>query len=952
MPWAGSASANRSPHLARLVGRGASHLLAVAATAILLGACGQVPSQMAGTLGTDGEAPRARGSAARTTAQEPARARSESASGRGTLGAGAPAPEGASARPAGGQAPEATSALATAADAAPTFSATATVEITPDLAGAPNLCVAGWAAPDPASCSATGRDSPLLARALAIREGTAAPKVLVSADVVAFPRPVFAAVLDLVRKERPGFPEENLLLVGTHTHQGPVLPAQPDLRVTYGYPAERDAGVDAYAAWLQTRLAALVLEVVGAAERSSHAVSLEFGLSRAHLGRNRAVAWTGPGVGPTDPDLPVLVVRSADDSVNAVVFSYALHAVTQNARRWFWDYPGEAMEQVRQALPGRPTVLFLPGAGADLDPAPGDTAASLGAKLKEAALRVVNREAGTGTAAVGARITARTGAAALPLDLRVSRSALRGLYEGRRQDASRSRAERAHAAIMVERIDRGTLASSVPLRISTWTFGDSPGPSLTLVALSGEPVVDLGLALKRVFGADRNVWLVGYTNGHEGYLPTDEMIRLRELGFFGSYEAGWGTSTGGQRLPDTHSAPLYNDGWPAPLQEGAEASICTAVGALLGVSGSCAGLPLPRLRRAPRAWQPAVALSASPEGGGPPTLSTFVVDAQPGGGCLHGRDWTGAGMGASVGSWSPWSPDPGCGGFVDRPAVVSWRDGSDRARLDVVVRDARDTLWHRACVGTASGCSSSGWRPWVAISAAPVADTRSPALTVWKQTNGVPRLELFVRKSDGCLWQMRWTGSGAAGESGTWSPWTRDPGCRTSTFRSAPAAVSWRDGTGTMHHQVLAVEDSTSSLWTRTCVGSDARCAWQPWTEVGRVTDVGPNPDPAAVAWVAPDGTPQVEVFVQRMNGGLVCYGSRAWVGPGRGTWGAWRLEPGCGGLASPPAAAAWRDGLGRPRLDVIGVDAAGDPWHRSRIGAAAGAWSGWMKLSDARGGF
>jgi hypothetical protein len=57
---------------------------------------------------------------------------------------------------------------------------------------------------------------------------------------------------------------------------------------------------------------------------------------------------------------------------------------------------------------------------------------------------------------------------------------------------------------------------------------------LLLIALSGEPVVDWALLLKREFQGPRfpHVWVAGYCNDMFGYVPT------RRVQAEGGYEAG------------------------------------------------------------------------------------------------------------------------------------------------------------------------------------------------------------------------------------------------------------------------------------------------------------------------------------------------------------------------------------------------------------------------------
>ena len=85
---------------------------------------------------------------------------------------------------------------------------------------------------------------------------------------------------------------------------------------------------------------------------------------------------------------------------------------------------------------------------------------------------------------------------------------------------------RKHAERYLARLEKeGTLAADVPFTIQTLQFGDD----LTLVALTGEVVVDYVLRLKREVG-DR-IWVVAYSHDVPAYIPSVRILKE------GGYEA-------------------------------------------------------------------------------------------------------------------------------------------------------------------------------------------------------------------------------------------------------------------------------------------------------------------------------------------------------------------------------------------------------------------------------
>src|SRR5262249_49161832 len=65
-------------------------------------------------------------------------------------------------------------------------------------------------------------DAPLHARALALQSGEEPPLLLISAEIIGFRREVAEAIAGKLQGKFK-LPRENILLVATHTHTGPVI---------------------------------------------------------------------------------------------------------------------------------------------------------------------------------------------------------------------------------------------------------------------------------------------------------------------------------------------------------------------------------------------------------------------------------------------------------------------------------------------------------------------------------------------------------------------------------------------------------------------------------------------------------------------------------------------------------------------------------------------------------
>jgi hypothetical protein len=128
----------------------------------------------------------------------------------------------------------------------------------------------------------------------------------------------------------------------------------------------------------------------------------------------------------------------------------------------------------------------------------------------------------------------------------------RASYEKLRNDPNQGR--RRHAQRMLEAIDQGrTIRTEYPY-YSAQAF--ALGDQLTLVALSGEVVVDYALRLQRELGDEgKNLWVAAYANDVVGYIPSVRVLKE------GGYEAG---------------EAFYGSTWPTPLADDIESIVVNA----------------------------------------------------------------------------------------------------------------------------------------------------------------------------------------------------------------------------------------------------------------------------------------------------------------------------------------------------------------------------------------
>jgi neutral ceramidase len=347
----------------------------------------------------------------------------------------------------------------------------------------------------------TGVAADLWAKALALEDETGAKAVLVTTDLLGLPADVAEPVAAEIR-ERSGVPRERILLSASHTHTGPSL-------------APRDGRPEnvEYTKVLREKLVRVAVEALGRLAPAT----LSWGQGISNIPMNRR-EFTSRGVilginarGPVDRSVPVLRV---DGGAKAILFQCSCHCTTCTGEVYDvnGDYAGFAQEAVEKALPGV-QAMFMAGCGGDANPFPRgtvDLARRHGAELGEEVVRVASGK----LAPVRGPLGAAFGHAELPFRPAPSLEELRELA---RTGPGHQRGVFAAQAKLLEKV--GRLPSSYPAPAAVWQFGED----LTLVALSGEVVVDYVFRLEKALGPMK-LWISAYHHDVFGYLPSARVL--------------------------------------------------------------------------------------------------------------------------------------------------------------------------------------------------------------------------------------------------------------------------------------------------------------------------------------------------------------------------------------------------------------------------------------------
>lgn len=401
------------------------------------------------------------------------------------------------------------------------------VDITPPV-GTP---LAGFAARKGVS---EGIHDPLMARALVIEREGGETVALLTVDVVGVPTPMARQVRERIAAAI-GTTPDHVMVSASHTHSGPVL--EPSLD-TIGLASEH----------YRATLADDVVGAMVAAAKRRQPVRLEAASGRIEgIGRNRR---HDDGL-PVDPEVGLLAFLPQAGPACRFV-KYACHAVTlgPDNLQITADYPGYAMRFIERVM-GRGTVaMFANGAAGDINTGhsadlsalgyfiPGRTferAERLGTMLGAEVVRIaqeVEEESDPIVRAASREILlpakALPSTAEATADLERKRKALDAVVAKLGSTVPETdsrlvtaRVDELYARLLVLRVGQQGgegPAKEAPRGIPVEIQGIRIGGTV-LIGVPVELFVEIGLAVQAASPWKRT-WVLGYTNGSMGYLPS------------------------------------------------------------------------------------------------------------------------------------------------------------------------------------------------------------------------------------------------------------------------------------------------------------------------------------------------------------------------------------------------------------------------------------------------
>lgn len=365
--------------------------------------------------------------------------------------------------------------------------------------------------------SSDGTLHDLWAKALVFEDAKGNKAVMVSSDLLGFPK----SVSDNIRKKikaKFSLNADQILLNSSHTHSGPVLgEALSDIYVLDKVQRET---IKTYSADLEEMIVNMVGRALSDLEPSE--VFMQNGVTRFQVNRrnNNAALLTQLSElqGPNDYAVPVIKVVTAKGNLKAVAFGYSCHPTVLNGYQWSGDYPGFTQLDIEKSHPGT-TALFFQSAGADQNPLPRNTiplAKQYGRELAAAVERVLEED----MKKLEPVLTTTYSELQLHLQAAPTESELI-----KRTAATANGYEKRWAERMLLETRAGQkMITSYPYPIQVWTIG-----ALPVVSLGGELVVEYAIKIKQMLGPETFVF--GYSNDVMNYIPSATI--LKEGGYEG-----------------------------------------------------------------------------------------------------------------------------------------------------------------------------------------------------------------------------------------------------------------------------------------------------------------------------------------------------------------------------------------------------------------------------------
>ncbi len=371
-----------------------------------------------------------------------------------------------------------------------------------------------------------GCDDPLYLRMVALEDEGGQRVVLVTMDLLKFPRDMAWRVKQWAEREL-GLSSSAVIINTSHTHSAPGLFLQ---KCYPHWPVDPQ--------YLR-RLELALREGLAAALADLQPTEIRYGLNQAHFGVSRRLPLADQSGryrmarnddGYYDPDMPVFSFhRPGREGPVAVLYSYACHSTSKNTLNISADWPGRVAAGLKAELGDGVIPMFAQGAGGSIM-----TRVSYAgdAEEYEAYWRAV--------AAQIADFARSDAMRPLSLKLRTAEKEFYIPYDMERRHSTEELLEwaspedtpipdwvrpanreiiRLWAQDLLENQRLGQVPTAFRMHLTRWQLT----ADLQLLGMSGEVTAEVGQAIKQLF-PDRQTIFLGYCSYTDAYIPTAAML--------------------------------------------------------------------------------------------------------------------------------------------------------------------------------------------------------------------------------------------------------------------------------------------------------------------------------------------------------------------------------------------------------------------------------------------
>ncbi len=346
--------------------------------------------------------------------------------------------------------------------------------------------------------------------------------LIVTSDVCGISKITYETLCNELQK-RCGLTRSQIRLTYSHTHSGPAL--RECLQDYCSWDDDFRNRATEYTLALEKTIVEHVSKAIGhmkpvtlwATEGNT-----DFGVNRRNNNEQKIdelFANGEPLKGPVDHRVPLLVVRSADGTTEALVFGYACHTSMLGIYDWSGDYAGFAQLAVEEKHPGA-QAMFYQACGADQGAMPRRTVELTEQNGLKLAAAVEQALAGP-MRSISPQLKTAFEFVDLPFEKTMTVEDLDGFI-------AKGGLYGRWAQRMKTRLQAGeTFPGSYPYAVQVWKLGDDQ----LWISLGGEVVVDYSLKFMEMFGP--TTWTNGFTHDLTAYIPS------RRVWEEGGYEGGY-----------------------------------------------------------------------------------------------------------------------------------------------------------------------------------------------------------------------------------------------------------------------------------------------------------------------------------------------------------------------------------------------------------------------------